>query len=137
MAQLLLNICSLSIIEVSQLTSSTIIPGKGILLGEQEFNEIPIVGLAKCEVSSKVDNKSRTFTTVLSARLCSQFDAREKNFAFLARSVNGDRYLIGTALRPYPLINTTNTLPSSPTEPSGCSLMVEYTDTTGLLRVLD
>ena len=137
MAPLLLNICELSCIEVSALTSPTLIPGHGILIGDQEFDNIPLVGLAKCELSSKVENKTRTFTAVLSAHLCSSFDAREKNFVFLARCVNGDRYLIGSALRPYPLVNTSVSLPGSPTEPSRHSITVEYTSTSGLLRVLD
>lgn len=108
-----------------------------MLLYWRNFIELPLVDLAKAEISSKVENKSKLFTTTLSALLSDHFDVRARHLSFLAECVDGSRFLIGLNESPYPIVNTLDTLPGKATDASGCTLTVEYTDTLGLMPVLD
>lgn len=138
MTQVLHNISKLAFIETRLLQNITIAHGAGVYLNYwRNFEELPLVGLANCEVTSKVENRTKLFSTSLTAQLSEHFDARERHLAFLATCVDGERYLIGNNEIPYPIVNTTDTLPGRETDKSGCSLTIEFTDTLGLLPVLD
>ncbi len=138
MNQLLQNIVALSFIECRLLQNLTIVPGRGVMLNFwRNFQELPLVGLASGEVVSKVEDKSRKFTTTLTALLSEHFDVANRHLAFLVTTADGDRYLVGNIERPFPIVDTSDSLPGKASEPSGCTLTVKYTDTTGLLKVLD
>lgn len=138
MAYIHKNIKSISFIESRLLSNITIIPGVGVNLNYwRNWAELPTVGLSECIVTSSIENKSRLFKTKLTAFLSEHFDVADRHLCFLATAVDGERYLIGTDEHPYPITNTEDTMPSRETDKSGCSLTVEYTDTIGLLPVLD
>lgn len=138
MLQILDNITSIQIIETRLLQNLTIIPGTGVMLNYwRYFTELPLVNLASMEVASKVENKSRLFTTTIKALLSEHFDVANRKLAFLVTTVSGDRFLVGNLESPFPVVNTSDAFPDKPTDQSGCTLTVEYTDTLGLLPVLD
>ena len=80
------------------------------------WREVPIVGLAAFETSEDVEDRVRHHTTKLSATLEETIVFPKRPLAFLASSVNGSRFLIGTAQRPFPLVNQNSVLPSNSTE---------------------
>lgn len=138
MYPILANIKSIQFIETRQLNHTTIIPGIGIMLNFwRNFAELPLVDLASMEVTSKVENKSRLFTTSIKALLHEHFDVANRKLAFLVSTVSGDRFLVGTNEAPFPVVNSSDSFPDKPTDTSGCSLTIEYTDSLGLLPVLD
>lgn len=138
MTQVLKNICRIEAIESHLLRSITIMPGEGAIMHyRRNFFVVPIVGLAQAEVVSRVENRTRLFTTTLSARLADHFDVRALHLSFLITCVDGSQYIIGSNEAPYPIVNTTDSMAGKPSDPSGCTLTVEYTDTIGLLTVLD
>lgn len=138
MEQLLLNIKTIAVIETRLLQNITIIPDKGVMLNYwRNFVELPLVNLASMEIASKVENKSRLYTTSIKALLSEHFDIANRKLAFLLTAVNGARYLVGTNESPFPVANTTDVFPDKESSNSGCTLSVEYTDTLGLLPVLD
>ena len=138
MALIIKNISSVSFIESRLLSNTTIIPGVGACLNfRRDWRELPTVGLSECSVTSSVENKSRLFKTKLSAFLSEHFDVANRRLCFLAKAVDGSRYLIGAGGPPYPVANTEDSMPASVTGKSGCSLTVELTDTVGLLPVID
>lgn len=138
MNPILSNLKKIEVIETRLLQNMTIIPGLGVMLNFwRNFTELPLVNLASMEIVSKVENKSRLFTTSIKALLSDHFDLANRKLAFLVTTVNGDRYLVGTNESPFPVANTTDTFPEKESDPSGCTLTVEYTDTLGLLPVLD
>lgn len=135
---LLLNINGISVIDCRLLQNIVIIPGRGVLLNYwRNFIKLPLVGLALCEVTSKVQDNSRVFTFTLSGKLSAHFDVADRQLAILVTCVNGDRFLIGSNERPFPVINTTDSLPGTVTDPAGCTFSVQYSDSFGLLKVLD
>lgn len=138
MTQLLLNIKSIEYIETRLLTNIILIHGSGVMLNYwRNFQQLPLVGLGKLECNSKVENKSKLFTSTLSANLTENFDAQDRTLAFMVTCVDGRRFLIGTNERPYPIVNTSATMPDRPTDSSLFGITVEYVDTIGLLPVLD
>lgn len=138
MKTVLSNIKEISVIETRQLKNLTIIPGIGVMLNFwRDFFELPLANLASMEVVSKVENKSRLFSTTIKALLTEHFDTANRKLAFLVTTVEDKSYLVGTNEAPFPVVNTTDTFPEKESDPSGCTLTVEYTDTLGLLPVLD
>lgn len=138
MLQVISNINRISFIETRRLRNVTVIPGRGVMLNcWRDFAELPLVNLASMEISSKVENKSRLFTTSIKALLGEHFDIANRKLAYLVTTVLGDRYLVGTDESPFPVSNTTDTFPDKASDTSGCTLSVEYTDSIGLLPVLD
>lgn len=138
MLQVISNINRISFIEARRLRNITVIPGRGVMMNYwRDFAELPLVNLASMEISSKVENKSRLFTTSIKALLSEHFDIANRKLAYLVTTVLGDRYLVGTDESPFPVSNTTDTFPDKASDTSGCTLSVEYTDSIGLLPVLD
>lgn len=138
MKTVLSNIKEISVIETRQLKNLTIIPGIGVMLNFwRDFSELPLANLASMEIVSKVENKSRLFSTTIKALLTEHFDTANRKLAFLVTTVEDKSYLVGTDESPFPVVNTTDTFPEKESDPSGCTLSVEYTDTLGLLPVLD
>lgn len=138
MLQVISNINRISFIETRRLRNITVIPGRGVMMNYwRDFAELPLVNLASMEISSKVENKSRLFTTSIKALLSEHFDIANRKLAYLVTTVLGDRYLVGTDESPFPVSNTTDTFPDKASDTSGCTLSVEYTDSIGLLPVLD
>lgn len=138
MKPILSNLKKVEAIETRRLRNLTIIPGAGVMLNYwRDFTELPLANLASMEIVSKVENKSRLFTTSIKALLTEHFDIANHKLAFMVTTVEGDRYLVGTNESPFPIANTTDTFPEKESDTSGCTLSVEYTDSIGLLPVLD
>lgn len=138
MLQVISNINRISFIETRRLRDITVIPGRGVMMNYwRDFAELPLVNLASMEISSKVENKSRLFTTSIKALLSEHFDIANRKLCYLVTTVLGERYLVGTDESPFPVSNTTDNFPDKPSDTSGCTLSVEYTDNIGLLPVLD
>lgn len=138
MIQILKNIKEVAMIDAHQLPDITIIPGTGVMLNYwRPFEELPVVGLAQCEVSSAIDNGSRVYTTKLTANLAESPAIDGRDLCFMVTAVDGERYLIGMSEKPFPVVNTEFSMPDRVSDRSGCSISVEYKDTWGLLPVLD
>lgn len=138
MLPILHNIKRIQYAESRYMRNVTLIHGKGVMLNVwRNLIDLPLVDLAQCEVTSKQENKTRLFTTTITARLSQHIDLRDKTYVFLITCVDGSVFMVGSCESPYPVVNTSDAFPGKTTDPSGCTLTVEYTDSLGLLRVLD
>ena len=115
---MLLYIHKIEWCEAYHLKSALLMPHdrRVILRDVVPWRTLPIVGLAALETSEEVEDVVRFHKTKLSATLEETFVFPERPVAFLASSVNGSRFLIGTAQRPFPLVNQNSVLPSNSTE---------------------
>lgn len=59
---------------------------------------------AALTVSDKIEDKSRLFTAKLSFSTCEEWLSGNEKTAFLCVTADGDRYLVGTDERPYPVV---------------------------------
>ena len=115
---MLLYIHKIEWCEAYHLQSAILMPHdrQAILRDVAPWRTLPIVGLAALETSEEVEDGVRLHTTKLSATLEETFVFPERPVAFLASSVNGSRFLIGTAQRPFPMVSQNTILPSNSTE---------------------
>ncbi len=138
MEPLLLYVRSVAFIEAARLHNIAFALPDGVLLRyRRHFEELPIIGLAECRCASKTEDKSRIFTTSLSATLTAPFVPGNRPLAFLLTTVAGERFLMGWAEPPYPAVGTETAMPGRVADAAGYSLTAELTDTLGLMRVLD
>ena len=115
---MLLYIHKIEWCEAYHLKSALLMPHnrRAILRDVAPWRTLPIVGLAALETSEEVEDGVRLHTKKLSVTLEDTFVFPKRPVAFLASSVNGSRFLIGTAQRPFPLVNQNSVLPSNSTE---------------------
>lgn len=137
MTQKIIYIRSIAFAEVSAITDFVRVLGDMAVVSiKSEPTDLPLVGLAKCTVSSSVENKSRLWSTVLSARLSELFIADDRHLIFLLTATDGQKYIIGTNSKPQPLVNSSASMPDRSSEPVAYDLSVEYSDIFGLTRLL-
>ena len=138
MQQILSNIRRVEAIESFHLRHSDYVASQGVFLNVlQLFKEIPIIGLASATVKDKIENNQRIFTTELSFRTCTPLLPEPQKLCFLLTTVSGDRYLLGSHQRPYPLVTNSQNFPGSASAASGNVVKVDYTGPFPLLKVLD
>lgn len=133
---MLLYIHKIEWCEAYHLQSALLMPHdrQAILRDVAPWRTLPIVGLAALETSEEMENGVRLHTTRLSATLEETFVFPERPVAFLASSVNGSRFLIGTAQRPFPLVNQNSVLPSNSTENCITELVVTLSSNFSIFR---
>ena len=133
---MLLYIHKIEWCEAYHLQSAILMPHdrQAILRDVAPWRTLPIVGLAALETSEEVEDGVRLHTTKLSATLEETFVFPERPVAFLASSVNGSRFLIGTAQRPFPMVSQNTILPSNSGENSITELVVNFTSQFPLIK---
>lgn len=110
----------------------------GILLkGYNDFEKIDIIGLASVEITDKVEDKQRVYTTKLLFKTASSPDMDEDKFCYRLTTVAGSQFLLGTKDRPYTLFSSVELLPDSPTDKTGCTCTVTYTNLFSHLSIID
>jgi hypothetical protein len=117
---MLLYIHKIEWCEAYHLKSALLMPHdrRVILRDVVPWRTLPIVGLAALETTEEIENGVRLHTTKLSATLEETFVFPEQPIVFLASSVNGSRFLIGTPQRPFPLISHETIIPNNSSEAS-------------------
>lgn len=138
MATILKNIYKVEFIESRFLKDITVVPGKGVFLNMwRNFQLMDTVGLSSATSTSKIVKKNTIYNIKMSAFLKEQFLLTNKHLCYRLTTVMGEKYLLGTERAPYPITTTSDNFPSVVTEKSGTTLTVEYSNTLGLLPILD
>lgn len=109
---------------------------KGVKL-EDELDFVPlcIVGLATFEISEKVESKERVFHHSLKAKLPERIEVGNRKLCFRLTAVDGTKYMVGSGVRPFPMVNQMDSHPSETT--SSCAVMLEISwKSTGYYPVL-
>ena len=107
---------------------------RAILRDVAPWRTLPTVGLAALETTEEMENGVRLHTTKLSATLEETFVFPERPIAFLASSVNGSRFLLGTPQRPFPLITQNTILPSNSAENCITEMVVNLSSNFSIFR---
>ena len=133
---MLLYIHKIEWCEAYHLLSAILMPHdrRAILRDVAPWRTLPIVGLAALETTEEMENGVRLHTTKLSATLEETFVFPERPVAFLASSVNGSRFLIGTAQQPFPLITQNTILPSNSAENCMTEMVVNLSSNFSIFR---
>lgn len=138
MVHLIQNIKKVECIEAYHLQHSDIIADRGIWLNVfQQFSPISTIGLSSVEISDKIENKQRIFTTKLTMFRTAKLLPGAKKLCFRVTSITGSQFLIGCADKPYPIIQNDENFPSADTGKSGVTITVTLTSTIPMLSILD
>ena len=138
MYSVLKQIKKIEVIEARHLVNSTIINDNSILLQVyRPFSVLNTVGLSSVEKSEKIENKVRIYTSKLTALLPEGFEVGNKKLCFRVTTVSGQRFLIGTDKRPYPIVTFNENYPNSPSTRCGSTMTVTYSNTIPMLLQLD
>ena len=68
---------------------------------------------------------------------CEKLLPGSKKYCFKVTTVTGSEFLIGSADKPYPVIENSESFPSAPGGKSGATVTVTYTSTIPMLAILD
>lgn len=138
MVHLIQNIRKVECIEAYHLQHSDIIADRGVWLNVyQQFNPISTIGLSSVEISDKIENKQRVFTTKLTMFRTEELLPGSKKFCFKVTTITGSQFLIGCADKPYPVIQNEESFPSAASGKSGVTVTVTLTSTIPMLSILD
>lgn len=125
-------------IEAKHLINSTIVNNDSILLEVyRPFDLLEAIGLSTVETSDKIENKVRIHTSKLTALLPCKIEVGNKKLCFRVTTVSGERFLIGTDKKPYPVITFNENFPNSASSKCGCIMSVTYSNTIPMLFQLD
>lgn len=123
---------------VSAMETSMQVFNNGIFLKESSgFEKLDIIGLASVEVTDKMDNNQKLFTTKLIFKTALRPELDLDRFCYRLTSVSGQEYILGTKERPYTVFTSTENYPGSTSDKAGCTCTVTYTNLFPLLTVLD
>lgn len=73
-----------------------------------------LVGLAAVKMEDEVKNRQRIYSITLTFQVACKRVVPLKHQSFLLTTVSGERLLVGTDARPYPIIKESNPYPDKP-----------------------
>lgn len=103
---------------------------------ESGWEELCTVGLSRMEVSDKIENKVRLYTTKLTCHLREEWQVGNRKLVFLATTVQGKQFLVGTTGRPYTVVTQKTVMPDTPSGVSETEMTVTFTSTHPALTVI-
>lgn len=123
------------VIDAGELASSTFF-NKGVKLADSlPFVQLCTVGLSTFEISDKVESKNRIFNYSLQSKLPERMEVGNHKLCFRLTAVDGTQYMLGSDVRPYPVIQQNDSRPSEAGQL--CAVMLEISwQSTGLYPVL-
>lgn len=122
-------------IDAEYLASSTFF-SKGVKLEDPlSFEPLCTIGLSTFEISDKVVFKNRIFQHTLTVKLAERFVSSNRMICFRLTAVDGSQYMLGSDVRPYPVITQNDSHPSDAAQ--SCAVTLEITwKSTGFYPVL-
>ena len=133
-----LNIKKVQVLKTVQLTNTTFVDGKGIMLKYwRPWESLPIVGNATYTVTPTVENNTVTYEHTVSAWMDEPYEEGNFSHAVLLTTVEGDEYEIGTQEQPYCIFTCEASMPGEDSGRCGYQLTIKYRSPLGLLKVID
>lgn len=88
------------------------------------WTRIGLSGIARMEVTDSAENGVRRFTTTLQAVVDERPAPMREPQAFLAVGAEGRAYLVGSGVRPMPLVTVQDIHPDRTSERAACTLTI-------------
>ena len=98
------------------------------------YKSLPIVGIASMEVSDKVDNGYRIWTSKVSATLQSRPSVPNTPISVRLTAVDGTKYIMGLSSRPHPVITVQDKCADTLGGKCSCTLIVTMQGAIPILR---
>lgn len=104
---------------------------------EPNFEEINIWELVGVNIEDSYENNQKVYTTTATFQTCDKEPITERQLAFRVTSMNGQRFLIGTNARPYPIIKERNPFPEKPTDSAMKTVTITWKAIYPMLRIVE
>lgn len=138
MFPILNHITKVEYIDSFRLKGIQVINGVGVLLnGWRDFTVLNTVGLSSVESSTKIVKKNTLYTVKLISELAEQFKPGNRHICYRLTTASGGQFLLGSSIEPYVISNITDIFPGATTDKSVTRLTADYSNTHGLLAILD
>ena len=102
-----------------------------------EFAEINTVGLVDVKMDDSIENKEKVYTSVVSFQTPNKTPAGVSRLAFRLTTIDGNRFLLGTSERPYPIIKESNPFPGKVGDSTLKSVTITWKSPCPLLYIVD
>lgn len=130
------NITRVEYIETSNLGPLTHIAETSVkLFGTPSFVDANITGLASVEITDKLDNKSRIYTSKLIFKTKDRIKFYHKHLVYRVTTADGNMFLIGDVERPFTVTTIDEVFPSSMTESGLIAYTVTYSSCHNILYI--
>ena len=109
---ILRNVISVSRIRTSALGIVKQLTEDSVSAPEEGWQEVDILVPAKFSIISNVEGKNTIYKAQLVFKTCQELWSNE-HYAYMARTADGESYLIGRQDRPYPLLSISDSHPDN------------------------
>lgn len=134
--QILNNISKITALEPESLSSASVFKARrAVFTTALSGVVLPLIGLARCEWSTAIEDKALIYTAKLTATLAADPSLANEKRVYLIETVKGDVYLVGGLGHPFPVTNVSAVMPDDPAEKSVYTLTVDYISADGVLAV--
>lgn len=100
-----------------------------------QWRDIPITGLASVQEEQTVENNQNIYNVKVEFFSCKKPDFLSGTAVFLLTDLHGNRYLVGSSEKPFPVCESTNDIPDSFTKRRGYEISITYKNTFGLIHL--
>lgn len=100
-----------------------------------KWTRMKVCGIARMEVADTAENGMRTFTTTIQAVVDERPAPTRVPLAFLAVSADGKAYLVGSGVRPFPIVTVQDIHPERTSERAACTITITLQAAHGALLV--
>lgn len=102
-----------------------------------KFTEINIIDLVDVKMDDAIENKEKVYTSVVSFQTPDKIPSSGGHLAFRLTTIDGNRFLLGTSQRPYPIIKESNPFPGKVGDSTMKTVTVTWKSTSPLLYIVD
>ena len=101
------------------------------------FSGIDIMELVGVTIEDSYENNQKVYTTTATFNTCDKKHMTLRQAVFRLTSVDGQRYLIGTDSRPYPIIKERNPFPEKPADSAMKTVTITWKAPYPLLLIIE
>lgn len=132
------NIIKIEVVKADEL-SAVVFPARHLCIIPSDivFQQIRCKIPSSCEITDKIESKVRIFTSKLTFKSSEQINSEVHPIAYRVTTVDGCRYLIGRAHRPFPILTRTEEMPSSMTDSSLITYTAIWSDVVKPLQIIE
>ena len=133
-----IHVKKIEMVRVEELSPLKIISKTSCMLSrEVNFEDIDIQELVGVSIEDSYENNQKVYTTTatFSSKRKKPFVVR--GVAFRLTSVNGDRFMIGTKERPFPIIKEKNPFPEKVPDTSLKTATITWKSTLPMLHIIE
>lgn len=108
-----------------------------LFTGEVYFSPVELHELVGVEVEDAYENNQRIYTTTATFTTSCKKPLAGRRAAFRLTSISGERYLIGTGSRPFPVIKEKNPFPRKPADTTLKTVTITWRSTLPMLLIAE